>query len=189
METDPTKPKLMLHVCCAICGAYLTEILQKEFQPILFYHNPNIHPKEEYEKRKEAGQKLAQIYHLEFIEGIYDPDNWFKAIKGFEVEPEGGKRCPVCFKMRLLETAMAAQKRKIEIFTTTLAVSPYKNEILTDIIGEEIAKNLSLRFLKSSEFDQSKKEIWQKTRLLARKYGFYHQKYCGCILSKPTINK
>ena len=180
METDKAKPKLLLHVCCAVCGAYLTEILKKDFDPIVFFYNPNIQHQEEYEKRKTSAQKLAEVYGIEFIEGHYNTDNWFEKVKGFENEPEGGARCTICFQMRLEETARMAKEKDIGFFTTTLAVSPFKNEVTTDELGTEISKEFSMRFIRSFDFDLSKKEIWQKTRSLAKEYKFYHQKYCGC---------
>lgn len=178
------KAKLLLHVCCAVCGAYLVEILKKDFEPVIFFYNPNIHPEEEYSKRKASAQKLAEVYGIEFTEGNYDTGNWFEKVKGFEKEPEGGARCPICFTMRLEKTARIAREKNIGFFTTTLAVSPYKNEATTDQLGTDIAANFQLRFVKSSDFNQTKNDIWQKTRKLAREYKFYHQKYCGCVFGR-----
>jgi len=183
MELKEEKPKLLLHVCCAVCGAYLTEILKSKFTPAIYFYNPNIHPKEEYEKRKDSAKKLAEIYQVGFIEEAYDPEKWFENVKNLEEEPEGGKRCPICFETRLLKTAEAAQKRKIKNFTTTLAVSPYKNENIINQIGHKVAKDLPIDFIELSNLDLSKKEIWQRSRDLARKYNFYRQKYCGCIFA------
>jgi len=183
MTLNNKKPKLLLHTCCAICGAYITQILIHKFDPIIFFYNPNIHPAEEYEKRKRSAKKLAEIYNLAFIEGSYEPEKWFEKITGLEKEPEGGARCPLCFALRLQATAQAAKEKNIEIFTTTLAVSPYKNEKVIDLIGKKIADDLSLQFIRSSDLDLSKKEIWQRSREIARDYGCYHQKYCGCTFS------
>jgi epoxyqueuosine reductase len=176
--------KIILHTCCAVCGAYLCELLKNQFKEVLIYfYNPNIYPKEEYEKRLTSAKKLAEVYDLEFIEGEYDYENWLERIKGMEKEPEGGKRCPICFAMRLEKTAQLAKDKKCGYFTTTLAMSPYKNEKLTDEIGEIIAEENSVRFLESTELNQSKQDIWKKTRELAKKMEFYHQKYCGCQFS------
>ncbi len=183
MTENKEKPKLLLHACCAICGAYITQILMHKFNPVIFFYNPNIHPAEEYEKRKNSAEKLAGIYKLEFIEGAYDPEKWFEKIKGLEKESEGGARCPICFEMRLQKTAEIAKERNIEIFTTTLAASPYKDEKTIDSLGEKIANDLSMRFIRSSDLDLSKKDIWQRSREIARQYGCYHQNYCGCIFS------
>ncbi len=214
------KPKLALHVCCAICGAYLAEYFKADFEPVIFFYNPNIHPavspdkidkvlkiksskqkslclndftgrnsrahppQEEYEKRKQSVKKLAEIYNLELIEGEYEPEKWFENIKGFELEPEGGARCPLCFKMRLLKTAEYAKEQGIKYFATTLSISPYKQVQLINQIGEKISRELDLEFVPMSE--ELKSELWQKSRQLARKYNFYHQKYCGCIFSQKN---
>lgn len=164
----------------------MAELLKNDFNPVIFFYNPNIHPKEEYEKRKSSAKKLAEIYDLEFIEEDYNPQEWLEKVKGLEKEPEGGARCPVCFEMRLLKTALIAYEKNIDIFTTTLAVSPYKNELTINEVGKKIAEDFSLRFLKSSELNLSKKDIWQKSREFARRYDFYHQKYCGCTFSNPN---
>ena len=184
MESKKEKSKIILHTCCAVCGAYLCELLKNEFSEVLIYfYNPNIYPKEEYEKRLASAKKLAEIYGVEFVEGEYDSENWLERVRDLEREPEGGKRCPVCFAMRLEKTAQLAKEKGFECFTTTLAMSPYKNEKLTDEIGEIIAKENNLKFLKSTELNQSKQDIWKKTRELAKKMEFYHQKYCGCQFS------
>lgn len=183
MKTYQEKPKLLLHTCCSVCGAYLTEILKNKFTPVIFFCNPNIHPAEEYAKRKDSALKLAEFYKIDFTENNYDPDKWFREIKGLEKEPEGGKRCPVCFEMRLKKTADLAKEKNIANFTTTLAVSPYKNEMIINELGKKIARDLSLTFIASSDFDQTKQEIWKKTRELAREYNLYHQNYCGCEFS------
>ncbi|MDD5547828.1 MAG: epoxyqueuosine reductase QueH [Candidatus Pacebacteria bacterium] len=173
--------KILIHTCCAVCGAYLTEVLKADYEPVIFFYNPNIHPREEYEKRKESAVKLAEIYKAEFVEGDYDDKNWTDKIKGLEGEKEGGKRCTVCFEMRLQKTAEEAKRRGIKYFATTLAVSPYKNEKLINEIGQRIAKENGLEFITINSAD--KKDIWDKSRKLAKDFNFYHQNYCGCTYS------
>ena len=177
------KPKILLHVCCAVCGSYLVKILKERFEPVVFYYNPNIYPKDEYEKRSESAKKLAETNNANFIEAEYDYDNWRKAVRGFEKEPEGGKRCPICFALRLQKTAEEARQNNIPFFATTLSLSPYKDEDVIDKIGEEIGREKNVRFVTSRELCPDKKDFWQKTREIARQEGFYHQKYCGCEFS------
>lgn len=183
MTTTAAKPKLVLHICCAICGAYLSELLKDRFEIIYYYYNPNIHPEEEYIKRRESVQKLASLYNAEFIEGEYEVKEWYKTIAGFEGEPEGGKRCPLCFRMRIAKTAKLALAKGATHFTTTLATSPYKNEDIIGRIGMDIANELGLSFLTMADFGEPKKDIWAKTRVLAKEHNFYHQNYCGCTFS------
>jgi predicted adenine nucleotide alpha hydrolase (AANH) superfamily ATPase len=183
MSLSTDKPKLVLHICCAICGAYLSELLKDRFEIIYYYYNPNIHPEKEYIKRRESVQKLASIYSSEFIEGDYETQEWYSTIAGFEGEPEGGKRCPLCFRMRIAKTATLALAKGATHFTTTLAASPHKNEDIIGAIGADIATERGLAFLTMSDFGEPKKEMWTKTRVLAKEHGFYHQNYCGCTFS------
>lgn len=184
MELNMEKSEIILHTCCAVCGAYLAEFLKENFEPILFFYNPNIYPREEYEKRKNAVKKLSEIYGLELIKGDYDTENWNMRIGGLEKEPEGGKRCEICFKTRLSKAAELAEERDADFFTTTLTMSPYKNEKIINEIGDNIAKKMNKKFVRLREFNVDKKELWRKTGELAKKYNFYHQKYCGCEFSK-----
>lgn len=170
------KEKLVLHICCAVCGAAMVDLLKDQFEITLFYYNPNTHPREEYLKRRKAVVNLAKIYELEFFEGKYDKKRWLEEVKGLEKEPEGSKRCLKCFKIRLTETFLFS---KDSYFSTTLAVSPYKPE--REI--SEIGKSISEKFLDLEDLGLSKKEVWQRTRELSKKHAFYHQKYCGCLFS------
>lgn len=180
------KEKILLHICCAVCGAYLVELLKEKFGVILYYYNPNIWPEEEYNRRLESVKLLAKHFDVELIIGEYNHYYWLEKIKGLESEPEGGKRCEVCFKERLLESLNCAIEKKIKYFTTTLPVSPYKSKELINEIGKQINSDKTV-FLSFSEiekmFQKDKKELWRKTRELARFLNFYHQKYCGCEFS------
>ena len=187
-QKTTVKPKLILHICCAVCGAYLVELLKNQFEIILYFYNPNIWPKEEYDKRLKAAEKLAEIYQINFQEGEYNYDLWLEKTKGWEGEPEGGKRCLICFRERLEKTAKIAKEEKSLYFTTTLAISPFKDEEVLDEIATLIAKENNLIFLPLSEFGD-KKELWRKTQELSKKYEFYHQKYCGCQFSFRPIKK
>lgn len=183
------KPKILLHVCCAICGAALTDLLKDKYDIVILFYNPNIHPKEEYEKRRGSVKKLTEIYNLQFIEGEYDDKNWLEVVKGLEYEPEGGARCTVCFKMRLKKAAEFAKAQNCTGFLTTLSMSPYKNEEQINMIGKDVAEKFGLQFLTAQDLagaedvKEFKKKVWQKSRELAKKYEFYHQKYCGCMFS------
>lgn len=178
------KPRILLHVCCAVCGSRLAQTLKDRFQPVVFYYNPNIHPREEYDKRRDSAEKLADLNGLDFIEGPYDTASWFTAVAGFENEPEGGKRCPICFVLRLQKTAEEAKQRNIRFFATTLSLSPYKDENLIDKLGDEIGREMNLRFVAAKELAPDRKGFWRRTREIAKEKSFYHQKYCGCEFSQ-----
>lgn len=181
-----SKPKILLHVCCAVCGALMLKILRERFEPIVFYSNSNIHPEEEYRKRLEAAEKLALENKAEFIEDRYDPAAWYEAVSGLEKEPEGGKRCPVCFALRLGRTAAEAKRLNIRFFTATLSASPHKNEHYIDQLGKTIAEETGTEFIAFAEICPDKKDSWKKASEISREAGFYRQKYCGCEFSNQN---
>lgn len=178
-----TKPKILVHICCAICAVALIEKLKENFEPVLFYYNPNIYPEDEYEKRRQSVIKMSQIYGLELIEGNYEPEVWCQKIKGKEADPERGARCYDCFELRLEKTAELAKQQDIKIFTTSLFVSPFKDEKQVDEAGKRIAEAANIKYLAMAEILDNKIENWKITRELARKHDFYSQKYCGCKFS------
>jgi len=177
------KKRILVHICCAICGVALIEKLKENFEPVLFYYNPNIYPEDEYEKRRESVVKMAQIYGSELIEGDYEPKVWQERIKGKENEPERGARCYDCFELRLQKAAELAKEQGIEIFTTSLFVTPFKDEKQVDMAGKNVSQGSGVKYLAMAEVLEDKNKNWQKTRELAKKYGFFFQKYCGCTFS------
>lgn len=175
--------KLLVHTCCGICSLSYLELL-RDGEITLFFYNPNIHPKDEYEKRKGAVQKVAREFNFQFLEGKYNAEDWSKAVKGLEAEPENGKRCLVCFELRLKETAKIAQEQGFEAFTTTLNLSTYKDTKFINWKGEELAKEFGIKYL-NFDFDRSKRfGLSRKAHQLAKPLSLYHQKYCGCVYSK-----
>ncbi len=170
---------MLLHTCCAPC---LDGLIVAE-NPTLYFYNPNIHLEEEYKKRLEEVKKVAKKFNLSLIEGEYNKDKWFELVKGFEKEPEKGKRCEICFKMRLEETAKKAKELGIKNIATTLTSSIYKDSSLINKIGEAIAQKYDLKFFRLN-FD--KKGVDPKSLKLSKELNLYRQKYCGCIFSKLT---
>lgn len=179
------RPLLLIHSCCAPCSSYVLEYLTEYFNIIDLYYNPNIQDDEEYRYRAgELERLISEMPHrnsISFIEGKYDPDRYRELIRGLEKEPEGGKRCSVCFRMRLYEAAEQAAKLKADFFTTTLTISPMKDPVLLNSIGEEAGEKYGVRFL-PSEF--RKKGGYLRSIQLSKQYSLYRQDYCGCIYSK-----
>jgi predicted adenine nucleotide alpha hydrolase (AANH) superfamily ATPase len=175
------KQKLLLHTCCAPCVTVPVERLKSDYEISCFFYNPNIHPKEEYLKRLEEIQNLAKQLNVEIIIHQYDSDRWFELANGLEDEPEGGERCAVCFRMRLQEAAKYAKKQGFDVFTATLTISPNKNAILINQIGEELGKQYQIKFL-AANF--KKKDGYKLSIKLSHKYDLYRQNYCGCIFSR-----
>lgn len=123
-------------------------------------------------------QGLARGQNLPLLAGDYDPDTWFTATKGLENEPEAGKRCAQCFKMRLEKTVRQAKAKGFTAFTTTLTISPHKNVQLINEIGRDVGQGLFLAH------DFKKQDGFKRAQELSREYGLYHQDYCGCLYSK-----
>ena len=178
-------PKLLLHACCAPCSSYCLEYLSQYFEIILYYFNPNISLKEEYDYRLEEEKRLISLMEFKnpvtIVDSTYNPKEFFDAVKGLENEPEGGKRCAECFKLRLKATAQKAKELNADYFTTTLTISPLKNAELLNTIGEAFAKEYEVAWLYS---DFKKKEGYKRSIVLSKKYNLYRQDYCGCVFSK-----
>jgi epoxyqueuosine reductase len=180
---EKEKPKLLLHICCAGCGAYAAELLRKDFDVYLVYSNSNIYPKLEFEKRKEDINKIAEYLSLgkrKIIYEDYAPDEWREETMGLECEKEGGARCIECFRYRFTKTAEIAKKYKIKYFTSTLTVSPHKNAEAINKIGLGIGQKYKLIFL---PVDLKKADGYKKSIELSKKLDLYRQNYCGCEFS------
>lgn len=179
------RKKLLLHSCCGPCSSYVISYLTKYFDITVFYYNPNIYPYEEYLKRKEEQIRLINEIDtensLDIIDCDYDNDLYEKLIKGLEQEPERGKRCNVCYLMRLDKTAAIAKENGYDFFCTTLSVSPYKNANLINEYGSSLEDKYRVRWLYS---DFKKKDGYKQSILLSQKYNLYRQNYCGCVYSK-----
>ncbi len=170
--------RIALHICCGVCAASVVERLVEEgHQVIGFFYNPNIHPAEEYERRLQATRKVSQELNFALETGTYTPKEWFKQITGLEQEPEGGKRCEVCFRMRLAETCRFMKNIGADSFSTTLTVSPHKSAETVNTIGKEIGGDIFLAR------DFKKKDGFKRAMELAKAWSLYRQDYCGCIYS------
>ena len=184
------KPSLFLHACCAPCSSYVLEYLTKFFRITLFYYNPNITPKTEYDKRvdelkrfvKEAGYQNQ----VTFLEGTYNPDVFFEMAKGMEHLPERGLRCYHCYELRMREAAIQAAAFKSDYFTTTLSISPHKNAAWINEIGQNLEKEFGVKHLPS---DFKKKSGYLRSIALSEEYHLYRQNYCGCIFSKKAAEQ
>ena len=178
------KKKLLLHSCCAPCSSHVITYLTSYFDITILYYNPNISPKSEYDKRKQEQIRLIKeidrVNNIDIIDCDYDNDLYEEKIHGLENEPERGKRCTVCFDLRLDKTAKMAKELGYDYFCTTLTVSPYKNSKLINEVGLEKEKKYNIKWLYS---DFKKENGYKDSIELSKKYNLYRQDYCGCKYS------
>lgn len=189
IEKSGNTPSLLLHACCAPCSSSVLEYLVKFFDITLFYHNPNIYPKDEFTRRKEELERLITYIDtpnkLDLVVPEYDENEFFFVSKGLENEKEGGSRCEKCFILRLGRTYEYAEKNGFDYFATTLTVSPLKNAELINRIGETLAKGGGTKWLYS---DFKKKGGYLRSCELSKQYGLYRQNFCGCVYSKAQAD-
>lgn len=185
LQQEGKVPRLLLHVCCAPCSSAVLEYLSQYFAITLLYYNPNIAPLEEYQKREAELRRL--VSQMKFTHPVallpcqYDGQAFVQAARGLEGEPEGGKRCEACFRLRLRYAAQEAARLRFDYYTTTLSISPMKNAPLLNQLGEEIGREFGVAHLPS---DFKKKDGYKRSVQLSKEYDLYRQDYCGCAFSK-----
>jgi len=179
--------KILLHSCCAPCAGDIMETLHAAgIDLTIFFYNPNIHPRNEYEIRKKENIRFAKKMNIPFIDADYDRDNWFKRVKGLEWEPERGQRCSVCFDMRFERTALYAIEHGYEVFTSSLGISRWKDMNQINISGIKAASRYP--GLTYWTYNWRKKGGSQRMYEIAKKEQFYKQEYCGCVYSLRDTN-
>ena len=184
------KPSLLLHVCCAPCSSYVLEYLSEIFDITVFFYNPNITSSEEYDYRINEALRLLSEMPLKgkvsFIQGRYEPSEFYSVAKGLETAPEGGERCFRCYELRLRETADYAKQNSFDYFTTSLSISPYKNAEKLNSIGKALSEEYSVKYLFS---DFKKKNGYKRSIELSAEYKLYRQDFCGCIYSQQEMKR
>lgn len=178
-----SRPRLLLHACCAPCSSSVLELLERHFAVTILYYNPNIWPDAEYRRRLEELRRFLQKSgraDTALIEDDYRPEEFYAAVQGLEAEPERGGRCTVCYRLRMERAAAYAAAHGYEWFCTTLSVSPHKDAGRINAIGQELAAQYGVRHL-PSEF--KKRDGYKRSLVLSGEYGLYRQDYCGCEFS------
>lgn len=186
-----SKPGILLHSCCGPCSSSVLELLSKYFDVTVLWYNPNLYPEAEYDKRLETQKQLIDAIAEDGVQAklLVEPwrsEDYFSRIKGLENEPEEGKRCLECFRIRLEETARIASECGFEWFCTTLTVSSRKDAVAINAIGREAEAKYGVKWL-PSEF--KKREGNHRSIILSEKYGLYRQEYCGCVFSLVNREK
>ena len=188
LVTPHGESSLLLHSCCAPCAGEIMEaVAASEIKTTVYFYNPNIHPIQEYELRKEENKRYCQKLGLDFIDADYDKDNWFKRIKGLENEPERGERCTKCFDMRFERSALYAHENNFFLFATTLGISRWKDLDQVNNSGLRAADRYSgLNFW---DFNWRKAGGSPRMIEISKREEFYQQEYCGCVYSLRDTNK
>ena len=180
--------ELLLHSCCAPCeGEVIETLLYSGIQPTVFFYNPNIHPKKEYEIRKEEDKRFCDKLGVVHVDVDYDPMTWFERIKGLEWEPERGARCTQCFDMRFERTALYAAENGFAVFSSSLGISRWKNMKQINGCGERAASRYPN--LTYWTYNWRKKGGSQRMIETSKRENFYQQEYCGCVYSLRDTNK
>lgn len=180
--------KLLLHSCCAPCSGEVMEAIQASgIDYTIFFYNPNIHPKKEYELRKEENIRFAEKNGVPFIDADYDTDNWFARAKGMEFEPERGVRCTMCFDMRFERTALYAHEHGFNVISSSLGISRWKNMQQINDCGVRAASHYP--DITYWEYNWRKKGGAARMVEISKRENFYQQEYCGCVYSLRDTNK
>lgn len=182
-----TKPKLLLHSCCAPCSSHVILLLSKYFDITIYFTNDNIYPIDEYNIRLEELQKFVKDINLDIkvIDDGYNPDDYYSCVKGFENLNERSLRCKKCYNLRMEKTAKKALELGFDYFTTTLSISPYKVEKWINEIGYELEALYNVKYLYSNF---KKDDGYKHSIKLSNEYHLYRQDYCGCKFSLEERN-
>ena len=179
--------QVLLRACCAPCSSAIVEwMLTNGVEPVIYYYNPNIFPREEYEIRKNESKRHAESLGVRWIDGDYEHEAWLEGVCGLEHEPERGRRCEQCFRLRLTAAARMARELGLQWFTTTLASSRWKSLEQINRAGEAAAAAVE-----GSRFwaqNWRKGGLQERRNQLLREYGFYNQRYCGCEFSNYLMH-
>ena len=176
------KPRLLLHSCCGPCSTHCIEVLADAFEATVYYFNPNIYPRAEYDKRAAEQRRYLVEAHPEIacVVDEYAHEPFLAASDGYESEPEGGARCTKCFTLRLGAAADYAARNGFDYFTTTLTVSPHKNSVVINAIGAREGERAGVKWL---PYDFKKRDGYADSIRLSAAHGLYRQNYCGCEFS------
>ena len=188
----PKKESVLLHACCGPCSTSCVERLAEDYALTVFYYNPNITDREEYYLRRDTLLHFLDAYNEEhkdmftigYLEGAYEPEKYLDRALPLADEPEGGRRCDICFAMRLAETARTAKAMDMEWFTTTMSVSPHKDYEKIRSLGLMLEEETGVKFL---DIDFKKKNGFGRSVEMSREYGLYRQNFCGCEFARAAM--
>ncbi len=187
LSTPNAEKKLLLHSCCAPCaGEVMEALVASDIDTTIFFYNPNIHPIEEYEIRKNENIRFAKKLGMPIVDVDYDRDEWFQRTKGQENEPERGERCSTCFDMRFERTAQYAADNDFDLISSTLGISRWKDMDQINASGVRSSAPYNIPYW---DFNWRKKGGSSRMLELSKREGFYQQEYCGCVYSLRDSNR
>jgi len=172
-----SKPKLLLHCCCAPCSSAVIERIKEFFDITFYYYNPNIYPESEFELRKQEFSKLG----VDIISEKYNHEKFLEVVKGYENEPEGGLRCRICIAERMDKAFEYAKQNNFDYVTTTLSISPHKDAEFINATGENLSKKYNIKYLYA---DFKKENGYLRSIQICKELAIYRQDYCGCEFAK-----
>ena len=179
----PPGTEVLVHICCAPDASYGVRALRDRFDVAGFFYNPNVHPRDEFLKRLLSAFDLQEKDPFPMVIGTGGEEAWEDAVRGMEGEPERGRRCEACVRLRLRETARKAVELGMPAFGTVLTVSPKKDAAMVNRVGREEGERAGIRFV---EADLKKRDGYLKSVRASKEMGLYRQRYCGCRYSVKT---
>lgn len=194
------KPTILLHVCCGPCSSAVIEQLAEVFQITLYYYNPNIYPRAEYERRRDELKSFIQSFppavEIALVVPPYDSAEYYKAIDvehepELKAQPEKQERCRRCYLLRMEKSYQYATDHNFDYITTALSISPHKDSAAINALGIQLQKKYRIdghgpRFLLA---DFKKKNGFKRSLELSRDFDLYRQEYCGCVYSMNRITQ
>jgi len=177
---DPRRDEpevLALHACCGPCLIEPYDDLAGDFEVVVVYANPNIHPLAEYERRRDVAAAYAEQAGARFIELPYEPSEWLARAGAVSASP--AQRCRECYRLRLEKVAKWAAANGVDAVTTTLTVSPYQDPDAITAAGESVAGDVGVRYVA-----RDYRERYPQATRRSRELGMYRQNYCGCVMSE-----
>ena len=188
LELPGGASKVLLHSCCAPCSGEVIEAIHASgAEMAIYFYNPNIHPREEYDLRKEENIRFAEKLGIPFFDADYDSEAWFGRTKGLEWAPERGERCTLCFDTRFERTALFAHENGFPVFTSCLGISRWKSMEQINACGERAADHYP--GLTYWTINWRKKGGSSRMLEISKRENFYQQEYCGCIYSLRDTNR
>jgi len=187
-EVPHGENKVLLHSCCAPCSGSVIEDMHKGGVDLtIYFYNPNIHPRQEYDIRKEENIRYAEKLGISFVDADYDKDRWFEMMQGHENDEERGERCSMCFEMRFVRTAEYASRNGFKVITSCLGISRWKDFDQVTRSGVQAANRYP--GVSYWAYNWRKDDGSQRMVKIAREEKFYQQQYCGCAYSLRDTNE